>query len=232
MARIVTDLGKIPGPVFINNVAAVRLIWQLPNGKQASNVLHASGIGALDLTQGQIDAKDVAIKTAFAAAGGLQAVMSTGASLVGLGVRNMSPISGSTAGHGEITSSGDPVAGLDADDPLPQGVAFVVSLRTAQGGQQGRGRVYLCGFTVAQNTPEGDASAEVFSAARQFVLAVQSALATGTPALSLCIAHPARAAYEGRSGAQHAARDAGFVPVTSIVSRDHTWDTVRLRQRR
>ena len=232
MARIQTDLGKIPGPVFINDVAAVRLMWTLPNGKPASNVLHASGIGALDLTQGQIDAKFSALVTAFTAAGSIQTCLHEETVFQGIGVRNLSPIGSPPVAHGEITSSADGVSGTLTDNPLPQGVAFAVSLRTAQGGQQGRGRVYFGGFTEAMNTADGDADPAVFNGTRSFMLAVQAALAAGTPALHLCIAHPARAAYTGRSGAEHPARDAGSVPVTSIVSRDHNWDTVRLRQRR
>jgi hypothetical protein len=232
VARIQTDLGKIPGPVFINNVAAVRLIWTLPNGKEASNVLHASGIGTADLTQGQIDAKFAAIQAAFSGTGSLQTCLHQETTLQGIGVRNLSPIGSPPVAHGEVTSSESGIAGTLTDNPLPQGIAFVVSLRTAQGGQQGRGRVFFGGFTEAMNTADGDADPAVFNGARSFLLGVQAALNAGTPALQLCIAHPARAAYTGRSGAEHPARDAGFVPVTSIVTRDHNWDTVRLRQRR
>lgn len=230
MARIQTDLGKLPGPIFIDNVVAVRLIWKLANNKQASNILHYSFSGTLALSQSSVDSTFPNILTALSGSG-MRPFMTSKASLTAMGMRDLSHIPDSPFGHGEWISSIPGLAGSDTTgDPLPAGTAFVVSLQTGKAGQANRGRVYLPGWSETGNDANGTPVTGVQDGAVAFIIAVHAALHTFTPILTPCIAHPARAAYTGRAGAVHPARDAGFEPVGGTTKKDAIWDSQRLRQ--
>lgn len=231
MARIKTDLGALPGAVFIPGCVSFRLIWQLPNGKLANNVLHASFAGSISMSQSTVDSTFPAILAAWAASG-MKPFQKSTLTLAHLGIRDMSPIAGSTASHAEFVSGVPGAAGSDATtDALPASIAFAVTLRSPQGGQAGRGRIYFPGFTEAVNTPAGTALNTVGDACVAFATGIQTVMHDMVPSLTMCIAHPARAAYTGRAGAVHEARDAGTVPVVSISKHDDNWDSQRRRGR-
>jgi hypothetical protein len=224
-----SDPGHIFGPVFIPNCAAIRLVWTLVNGKQASNVLHASFSTPPPNTQVFINGLFTAISSGFTSSG-LAAVVHSGVHLAFVGLRDLTEISPGV-GHGEIVSNLAAVPGTaPAADPLPANISFVVSLKTGLAGQANRGRVYVTGFTEGGNDPGGNASIAVSNAATAFIANVSSDLTTN--ALSMCIAHPARNGYTGDTGAVHPARQAGTVLVTNIVSLNNVWDSTRLRQLR
>ncbi len=227
MARTV-DPGHIAGPIFIPNVAAIRLMWDLPNGKRANNVLHGSFSSGPPNTQTAVNNLYTAFSTALTASG-LIAALVPSTEFVAVGVRDLTEIT-TGIGHGEIVSNLPSTPGTATGDALPPSVSFVVSLKTGLRGQANRGRVYLGGFAESANEPGGIASDAAKNAAVDFIGRIQTAM--NAAGLVLCLAHPSRAAYTGSTGTNHPARGAGSVPVTSITALNNVWDSTRLRSLR
>jgi len=222
------DLGHIKGPVFIPNVAAIRLVWQLPSGKKAANVLHAQFATPPTVTQAFVNALFTSLTTGTGWSNHAGALHTT-TLLTALGFRDMTQVS-TGVGHAEVLSTVTAVPGTAAaSDPLPANVAFVVSLKTGLSLQANRGRVYLPGFAESANDTTGHASTTVVSNAVAWVTQIQTVLAAQS--LNMCIAHPARKAYTGDAGAAHADRPAGFVVVQQVLALNSIWDSTRLRSR-
>lgn len=231
MAALVTDPGRIPGAVFIPGVAAVRLIWTLQSGKQANNVLHAKFSPPLTLTQTIVNNLFAAVTTAFTSSLMANYIHAT-VQLTALGIRDLSPVPGSSFGYGEWESNITGINGAAAAGvPIPSNVSFVVSLETGLSQQANRGRVYIPGWSSVAEDGTGKILQACAEAAVLFIEDVKTALHNGPPVLDLCIAHPARQAYTGRAGALHPARAADSVPVVSEGYRDLIWDTQRRRVR-
>lgn len=227
MARY-TDPGHIPGPVYIPAVVAVRLMWRLTNGKQANNILHASYVTPPVIDTAFVNALFTSLTTG-AGPVALLALISSQVKLEAVGVRNMANSGTPGTGYGEVISSSTPVAGTDAaSDPLPATVSAVVSLKTGFSGQANRGRIYFTGFTEASNTSAGKINGALNTALVGYVTAIDAAF--DSRSLTFCIAHPARQAYTGSAGAEHPARAAGNVAVTSWNTLNTEWDTTRLRK--
>lgn len=223
------DPGHIPGPVFIPQVAAVRLIWTLPNGKTANNVLHGHYTTMTVVDQTTINNLYTAIATAFTSSG-YAGQSATTFKLQAVGVRDLAQ-AGPGVGHGEIMSNLAATPGSGTGDALPANVSFVVSLKTGFSLQANRGRVYLTGYTETVNDPGGVANSAVAVDAVTFMNAVKTGM--GSSGLVLTIAHPARAGYTSpTTGVVHGARPAGDVLVTSIVALNNVWDSTRLRSLR
>lgn len=227
MARYV-DPGHIRGAVFIPNCASVRLIWTLPNGKTASNILHGSYTTAPPRTQTWINGLFTAITTGTAFTTHMSS-LSPQCRLTAVAVRDMAQTTNPPGGWTEIRSNLGAVAGTGTGDALPANVSYVVSLKTDHRGQQSRGRIYLPGFTEAQNTATGDCLSTTGDACVAFVGNVSSAMTAN--ALTLCIAQPARQAYDSPVPpfTHHDARNAGTVQVNSILKLNDHWDSTRLR---
>lgn len=230
MARYI-DPGRIPGPVFINNCVALRLIWKLCNGKQASNILHARYATKPTFTTAYINDIDSDIKSALTSSGLLNNLDSS-TQYLNTAIRDMQETSpGSGVGWSEWMSGNAEATGQAvAGQPVPPGVAFVVTLRTGNSGQANRGRVYLPGFNTNALQTGGTIPDAVKEDCRVFIEAIQDILAGVN--LTLCIAHPARKAYEsGDPPVQHPARSAGTVTVGNIVCLNNVFDSQRLRAR-
>lgn len=224
MAKAI-DLGHIKGPVFIPNCATVRVIWQLSNGKQAHNILHGSYTAFSLTTQTAVNTLYTAIGSALTSSAHVGDISNT-TQLLAIGVRDMAQVSPGV-GHGEIISNLAAIVGTGGTNPLPPNVSFVVSLKTGLSLQANRGRVYLPGYDEAVNVGVGIISDTAKNNSVQFVSTVAAAM--HAQGLELCIAHPARAAYDGDAGAHHPARDAGTVLVTSMSALNNVWDSTRLR---
>lgn len=218
------DEGRIPGATLIPNTIQVRLIWSLPNGKTVYNVMHGSVAGGFAATSTVAEAIFAAVK-ASAGWTAWRARLNTGVSLTGVDLRDMR-----TANQPLAASTGAAAAGTGVGTALPPGDALVVTLRTALAGRGFRGRVYLPGLDSTALAAGGVAAAGTVTDATSFVTAVQTAL-TGQ-SVTLAIAQPARQQYTGNTGAVHAARAAGVVPVTSIVTRNNIIDHQRRRSGR
>jgi len=215
------DPGRIAGAVVIPNCIQVRLIWTLPNGKTAYNVLHATVAGGFSATSAVAESVFTAIK---AAAGwtSWKANVNSGVSLAGVDLRDMR-----SANQPLVASTSAASAGTGAGTALPPGDALCVTLRTANAGRAFRGRVYLPGLDSSALAAGGVAAAGTVTNSSAFVTAVQTALSGQS--MTMAIAQPARAAYTGSTGAAHAARAAAMATVTSITTRNNIIDHQRRR---
>lgn len=216
-----TDPGRIPGAIVIPNTIAVRLIWSLPNGKTVYNVLHGSVAGGFSATAAVADAVFTALK-ANAGWTAWRARLHTSVSLVGVDLRDLR-----TANLPIVASSTAAAAGTGATGAIPPGDALVVTLRTAFVGRGARGRVYLPGLDFSALAAGGVAAAGTVTDSAAFIAGVQTVLTAS--GITLAVANPARAAYTGTTGAAHAARAAGILPVTSIQTRNNIIDHQRRR---
>jgi hypothetical protein len=215
------DDGRIAGPTIIPNCVQVRLLWSLPGGRVAVNVMHGSVAGGFTPTSTIAEAVFAALKGA-AGWTAWKARVNSGISLTGVDLRDMR-----TANQPLVASTGAASAGTGAGTALPPGDAFCVTLRTAGAGRGFRGRVYLPGLDTSALAAGGVAAAGTVTDAAAFVTAVQTAL-TGQ-SITLAIAQPARKQYTGKTGADHPARVAAVQPVTSIVARNNVIDHQRKR---
>lgn len=215
------DAGRIPGAVVIPNAIQVRLVWTLANGKTVYNVLHGSVAGGFSATTAVADAVFTALK-ANAGWTSLRANLSTTCSLFGVDLRDLRSIN-----QPVVASTTAAAAGTGATGAIPPGDALCVTLRTALVGRGSRGRVYLPGFDFSALAAGGVAAAGTVTNATSFMTGVQTVLTASS--ITLAIANPARAAYTGSTGAAHAARPAGILPVTGIVTRNNIFDHQRRR---
>lgn len=215
------DSGRIPGAVIIPNCIQVRLVWSLPNTKTAYNVLHGSVAGGFNATAGVADAVFTALK---AAAGwtAWKTRVNSGISLAGVDLRDLR-----TPNLPIVPSSTAASAGTGAGTALPPGDALCVTLRTAGSGIAFRGRLYLPGLDSSALAAGGVAAAGTMTDAAAFVAAVQTVL--NASSITLALAQPARAAYDGTHGAHHNARAANVMPITAIQVRNNIIDHQRRR---
>jgi hypothetical protein len=223
ISALKTDPGHIAGPVVIPNCAQVRLFWLLGNGKTATNVLHGSYTATFNPSVSMANAlmaSCVAGLTSSALAGQLH----NSTSLFAVGLRDIS-----AAHTTEYISTSAAGPGTGTGTALPPQTAFVVTLRTGTAGQGGRGRVYLPGYASSADVGNGTANSTVTTASPQFITTVSAGMNALTTPLAFCLARPARAAYTGKTGTAHAARQAGTLPITAIVAENVVWDTQRRR---
>jgi len=226
MART-EDPGHIKGPVYIPNCLAVRLVWTLPNGKTANNILHARYSAPPTFTQAAVNTLFTAITNAFTSSG-IRTHLDTETTLAHVGVRDMRKDDTTGFGFGEWLSDNAGVAGsAGGGAPLPAQTAFVVSLKTGLSRQANRGRVYIPGFNTAAQGTDGNASDQCAIDCVDFVVGVKDALTAAS--YQMCIAHPARQAYNNGAGVDYPARPAGTVLVVSAVALNKVFDTQRLR---
>jgi hypothetical protein len=206
------------------------LIWTLPNGKRAYNILHASYGTKPLFSTAWINTLDTAFKSALTTTGLLNNLDSA-TKYENTGVRDMAETNpGSGVGWSEWTSSNAAATGAAvAGQALPPGAAFVVTLRSGFSRQANRGRVYLPGFNTNALTTGGTIPDDVKEDCEDFIEGLKSALSNVS--LTLCIAHPARQAYTGSTGVEYAARAAGHVTVENIVALNNVFDSQRLRSR-
>jgi hypothetical protein len=163
--------GYRPGPLVIPAVVEVVLSWQLPNGKKASNVLHAQGLPAFVNTAAATSLMD-AISTS-AEWVDYAGFLNENTSLLGVKLRSLD-----AALLPQFESTSDPAVGLATVGALPEGVALVATLKSEAAGRTGRGRVYLCGFDKSAATSLGAATSTVRAAAVAWLNQVGTALST------------------------------------------------------
>lgn len=216
-----SDPGRIPGSIVIPATVEVHLRWSLPNSKQVINVFHGIVGGGFVATAAIAEALRAAL-VASAAWTAYKAYVNSGVSLVAVDMRDLrSPF------LPLVSSTGAAAAGTGAGGALPEGVAAVITLRTANAGRGFRGRTYLPGIDTAALAAGGVQSAAFMTAAANFVTAVQTAMAG--QGMTMAIAQPARQAYTGSKGAAHSARAAAAQTVTSIVDRTNAFNSQRRR---
>ncbi len=215
--------GYIPGPLVIPQTAELRLLWTLPNGKRSSNVLHA--IVADGFTWD--DSQATAIMEAIAASAewaDLHPFLCIATELNAIEIKDLR-----LANAGGFLSDAATIIGTSAADALPEGVAFCVSLRTAQTGRSFRGRVYLGGFSEEATQANGHADTGVSGACAGFVEAVRTAM--GAEGFEMAIGHRGHAEYISPiTGLTVAAEAAGSVVVNRVTWNDDIFDSQRRRK--
>lgn len=217
------DPGYIPGPLVIPNCLEVKLLWALPNGKQATNVLHAQINDFFVLSQTTLDTVADSLFSG-GPAGDLAAHQANTSSLVAMEWKDLRTPYALT-----LRSTVDPVPGGSTDQPLPEQNAFVVTLGTNFSGRQNRGRVYLPSFTTAACIAAGRMSSTIVAICVAFVQDIHDTLAANSA--QLAIAQPARASYVSPfTGHTIPARDANIVEVVSISALDNKFDSQRRRK--
>lgn len=214
--------GYVRGPLVIPNTVQMRLLWTLPNGRAATNVLHASVADdvhpSLALANALFDGiAALAELTTYAG------YLSSDTSLMHVDLRDL------RSEHlGLYESEGSPVPGTSADPALPEEVAFVISLRTGLTGAAHRGRIYLPGMASNALDSAGHADAGFVAAALAFVQAMNAVMIIN--ALELGVGHRGHASYTNRLGDTVPAEAAGTDPVITIAARDNVFDSQRRRK--
>jgi hypothetical protein len=202
-------------PFVLGNAVQVRLIWDL-NGRSASNVLGGQVGGGFVNSQAHADALATAVLGRFTSSG-LKARTGANFSLSGVGIRDLR-----VANQAEYLNTSAPVAGTGTADPLPTQLAGVVTLRTALAGKSYRGRVYIAGADEDQSDSTGRIDAAYNTAIDAFITGVAADMATEGITLAVLsrprTAPPFPVAWGG-----------AVTPVTSITTRDTSWDTQRRR---
>lgn len=184
----------------------VRLHWTM-NGVDAFNVLGGSVGGGFANSQAIADAVDAAIKARLTSSG-LAALLATTTSLLSVGIRDIR-----AANEVEFVGTGAAVPGTGAGNPLPNEVAATITLRTAKAGKSYRGRVYLGGAIVGENTAAGQIAAGFNAAAVGFMQGVGTDLAASGITLSVI-----------------SRKLLTPTPVVAVEARDTLWDSQRRRK--
>jgi hypothetical protein len=217
-------------PVIANTIE-VRLLGVVANAG-AINVLHAIATGGITVNQALANTLGAAIKSAWTAN---MAPLCASANLTRVGIRDLR-----TANQAEYLDVGALVPASGVGDALPGQIAVCVTLRTAQAGKSFRGRVYLGGWSEAENDTTGNTVQAASTAAVNFISAVSSAMTAS--GLTLAVASRPAERYtvvkttfhnDGtttlRTITQGPARAGGSVPVTVVQSRNNGWETQRRR---
>lgn len=190
----------VPGAV------QVRLHWTM-NGADAFNVIGGSVGGGFANSQAIANALDSAVKGHLTSSG-LAALLATTTSLVAVGIRDIR-----AANEPEFVGANAAVPGTGAGNPLPNEVAATFTLRTARAGKSYRGRVYLGGFIVGENTAAGQIAAALNTTAVSFLNSVLTDMGG-----------------QGITMAVISRKLLVPTPVTAIVARDTLWDSQRRRK--
>jgi hypothetical protein len=219
--NLLLDPGAIPGPVVIPSCAQITLVWQQQDGKLAHNVLYGRYTGTFAGTVAMCDAILTGLTTGTAWLA-LTDLLATETVLSAVHMRDVN-----FANQPILESTGPGAAGAGAANAMPNEMAVCVTLRTAQSGQQFRGRMYLPGFTEANNVPGNVMGAGTIQSVNAWVGTIAGILSA--QGFIWVIGQKARQAYTGITGRDHPARPANSVPITAAVVRDNHWDTQRRR---
>jgi hypothetical protein len=222
--NLLLDPGHVAGPVIIPNACRVRLNWNLADGKVGHNVMYAQYSGTPVLSPTVAESVRQAITTGATWTSFL-ALLHPNCSFAGV---TLLDVRSSTAT--EITSTGAALPGTGAGTSVPDEVAICLTLRTANRGPSGRGRIYLMGFLASNINATGGTVAPgtvaAITAWGNGPLLAGIASSLGPVVLGL----PARAGYTSpATGRVFPARAATTVPVTAALCRNNTWDSQRRR---
>lgn len=159
-------------PTVIDGTLRIRIIWALPGGVHAQNVLH-SHIGS-SATVDQDMADSIASKVASAHSDSdLDDYQPDSVEIERVEIRDLRE-----ANMALIESDEDlPSAGTIEDgDALPKQNALVVTHRTAKAGRSYRGRSYIPGLEEDASGDDGDASSGARDAAVDFLKELKSSM--------------------------------------------------------
>jgi hypothetical protein len=218
-----SDLGHLAGPKIIPNCAMIRLNWNLTNTKVAHNILYASWSGTPSLTVALADS----LKTAFVGGATWTTLAGFIPSTTSLASVTLQDVRTATAT--EITSIAAATPGGAGGAAIPDEVALCLTLRTANRGPSGRGRIYVPGWAINAIGAGGVVGAAIVAALSAWgTTNLKAAIDSQVGPMSLGL--PARAAYTSlATGRVFPARAATTVVVTSLSCRNNSWDSQRRR---
>jgi hypothetical protein len=132
-------------PDFAANLFRVAASGALPGGETWANVFHVrrSAGGSAPLTSGEATSLWTATTDYYS---DLLGVLSNGFTVTNVTVKDQQSATGPSF------SIGASQVGTDTADALPNQIAIVATLQTAQGGRRARGRTYVAGWTTATMT--------------------------------------------------------------------------------
>lgn len=221
--NLLSDPGSIAGPKVIPNCCQVRLNWSQPNGKQAHMFAYANWSGSPPLSTTVATNLFNQIFTG-AAWSTLQPFLATTGSIQSLTLLDIRTTTGI-----EFTSTGAAQPGTSTGTAYPEETAICITLKTANRGQSGRGRMYLPILATTAGGAGGLIAAACVTAVTNWAannLKPQIDSQLGQMSLAL----PARAAYTSPvTGRQFPARNAQTVPIIQVLCRDNHWDSQRKR---
>ena len=205
--------------IVVPNAALLALRW-LRGASPFNNIIGVVAPGGLAINQTLAEALDAAIKSSLGTSG-LAARLHTTVSLHHIGIRDIR-----TPSQPEYNGTGASVAGTQVADILPPNVALCFSVKTGLAGPAYRGRVYLGGFTEADNTPSGAAATTGSDPAGLFLAGISAALEANGLSWGV-VSRPADTKYEV---VKTPITRAGFVTeMTSVTLRNPIWDSQRRR---
>jgi len=218
-------------PLVINACVQIRLLQSVA-GQGAVNVLHAIKPGTLVIDQTLANTVGAAIKGAYTT--NMLPLMGPNTALVRVGLRDLT-----AANSTEFLDAGAATGVGAGTESLPAQDALCITLRTAQSGKSARGRVYLSGFSEAQNTSVGLAATTAVDGAVAFIVAIQTALAASNMNLAVA-SRPAYAFIDTRTWTLPTGTEVDTIGrgnarpgqarlVTIIQSRNAAWETQRRR---
>lgn len=218
--------------LVVSNAALVTLQWTYGT-VSAVNVLGAVVGASTQINQALANSLDTAIKSSFTSSG-LAARCATATTLAKVKIKDIR-----SPDLPEFIGAGAATAGTGVGDMLPRGNALVVTLRTAKSGKSFRGRVYLGGFTEAENDAAGGVGSALQTASTAFITAVSNNFGTNGLTLGV-LSRPAEATSVSRtvthgdgttSTEVHSrpARGGAITAVTLVELRNATWDSQRRR---
>lgn len=220
--QLLSDPGQIPGSVVIPSCAQIVLQWTLEDGHLAHNVTYGRYSGAFSGTVAQANALLSALTT-----GSTWNAMATGlattTTLSAVTIRDVnSPF------QPLISSTGTGAPGTATGESLPNEVAIVSTLRTAQAGRSSRGRLYLPGWAVSV-TAAGNVIASGFvNAVTNWTDGFRSIYPA--QGYTWVLGQRERQAYTSPiTGRQFPHRPAGSIPIIQALCKDNHWDTQRRR---
>ncbi len=199
------------------------MVWAMPNGKNATNVLHGRDLGSVGVDTAFADSVNATI-TGDPRTTAWLARVSDAAGLLKCTARTLD-----IGLAPEFESTASISSGTDATPPLPEGVALCVTLKSAIAGRSGRGRVYLPGIAVDQVDAAGHCVAGATADATAFMTAVSDAFFTN--GMFLTVAHRAHDAYVSpATGFTVPASPASDAIVSQVIVNDNVFDSQRRRK--
>lgn len=219
-------------PLVIPSCIQVRLLWTL-NGQLGVNVLHGNVTGSVTVNQALANTLGSAIKSAFTTNFGT--LMNGSVALARVGVRDLR-----SANQAEFLDTGALVGGTGAGDSLPNQNCACITLRTALSGKSFRGRVYISGFTEAENSGTGLTVQAANDASVAFITAIDAALRSNGMVLSVAsrpqeekilteTTNHANGTTTVRTLSHQTAKPGTSQAVTVIAARDANWQSQRRR---
>lgn len=221
--NLLSDPGRIAGPKVIPSCMMIRIDWTLLTGKVGHNVMYAAWSGSPSISTTLADS----LKAAFVNG----AVWTTLAAFIpaGTSLKSVTLLDVRNATSSEVVSTSAAVPGSGTGNSPGDELAVVLTLKTANRGPSGRGRIYVPMNAQGTAGPAGVISAGAVSALSAWGQSnLKAAIDSQVGPMSLGL--PARAAYTSPiTGRSFPARAAQTLVITQTVCRNNTWDTQRRR---